>query len=107
MTAPSSIDPARFLHAVSVCPVSRIPPASRAAGITGSRNASSQYRAYERIASRDSARSSPPDASPPITRRRLPSSTWTPVPRRRQACGVPKVCWGCELQRCSRRSRRA
>src|SRR5216683_5095711 len=37
------------------------------------------------MASLDSARSSPPDASPPITRRRLPSRTWTPVPWRRQA----------------------
>ena len=45
----------------------------------------------------DSARSSPPDASTPITRRRLPSRTWTPAPWRRQArpaanlktCAVP------------------
>jgi hypothetical protein len=61
------------------------PPISRSAGITGSRNASSQYRAYERMACLDSARSSPPGAWLPITRRRLPSSTCTPGPRRRQA----------------------
>ncbi len=39
----------------------------------------------ERITSLDSARSSPPGAWLPITRRRLPSSTCTPGPWRRQA----------------------
>ncbi len=61
------------------------PPINRSTGITGSRNASSQYRAYERMACLDSARSSPPGAWLPITRRRLPSSTCTPGPGRRQA----------------------
>jgi hypothetical protein len=37
------------------------------------------------MAGLDNARSSPPDASAPITRRRLPSRTWTSAPWRRQA----------------------
>ena len=69
----------------AACPVSCTPPISRSGGVTGSRNASSQYRAYERMACLDSARSSPPGAWLPITRRRLPSSTCTPGPWRRQA----------------------
>src|SRR5205814_4579844 len=76
---------ARYSNATRICPVSCTPPISRPAGITGSRNASSQYRAYERMACLDSARSSPPGAWLPITRRRLPSSTCTPGPWRRQA----------------------
>src|ERR1035438_907822 len=82
---------ARYSNAVRMCPVSRIPPTSRSTGITGSRKASSQYRAYERIASLDRARSCPPDASAPITRRRFPSSTRTPVPCRRQARSAPNL----------------
>ena len=76
---------ARYSNAARICPVSCIPLISRPTGITGSRNASSQYRAYERMACLDSARSSPPGAWLPITRRRLPSSTCTPGPCRRQA----------------------
>ncbi len=62
------------------------PPISRSAGIAGSRNASSQYRVYERMACLDSARSSPPGAWLPITRRRLPSSTCTPGPGDARHC---------------------
>jgi hypothetical protein len=54
------------------------PPTSRPTGITGSQKVSSQYRAYERIACLDSPRNCPSDASTPITRRKLPSSTSTP-----------------------------
>ena len=46
---------ARYSNAARICPVSCTPPISRPTGITGSRNASSQYRAYERMACLDSA----------------------------------------------------
>ena len=73
-------------NAVCTSPSSRMPSMSRPAGITGSRNTSSQYRAYERIDSLDSARSWPPSAAgPPSTRHRLASKTCTRGPWRRQA----------------------
>jgi hypothetical protein len=62
-----------------------MPLTSRPTGITGSRKTSIQYRAYERIDSRDTARSSLPSASGPSTRRRLFSSVRTRGPSRRQA----------------------
>ena len=56
----------RYPNAARICPVSCTPPMSlRHPGITGSRNASSQYRAYERMACLASARSSPPGAWSP------------------------------------------
>ncbi len=68
-----------------------MPSTSRLTGITGSRNTSSQYRAYERIDCLDNARSSPPSAAGPSTRRRLASRTWTRGPWRRQAISAPAM----------------
>lgn len=61
----------------AMCPVSRNPPTSRSTGITGSWKASSQYRAYERIACLDSART----ARRLAPRRRSPGASCPQVPR--------------------------
>src|SRR5580693_7202438 len=73
-----------------------IPDTIRSTGMAGSRNTSSQYRAYERSAARDRVRSSLPSTSglaleKASTRRRLPSSTWTFGPCRRQAMSATAV----------------
>ena len=74
-----------------VLPLACISVISRSGLITGSRNTSNQYLAYECMPARDSARSSLPDGSGPTTRRRFASSNWTPGPCRRQA--ISPACW--------------